>query len=177
MLRSAPLEAGTWKAGGADMTTRTLALFLVLLGLWLALSGHYGPLLLAFGVLSAAFVVAIALRMDVVDREGQPIHLTLSAARYWPWLGVQVVLANLDVARRILHPRLPIQPTVARVSASQRDVLGRVVFANSITLTPGTVSLEVDDDTIEVHALSRDAIEELQGGEMDRRVSEMTGGR
>lgn len=158
------------------MTTRTLALFLVLLGLWLVLSGHYGPLLVTFGVLSAAFVVAIALRMDVVDREGQPVHLTLAAARYWPWLGWQVVLANLDVARRILDPRLPIRPTVARIPASQRDVLGRVVFANSITLTPGTVTLEVDEDAVEVHALSHEAIEDLRGGEMDRRVSEMTGG-
>lgn len=158
-------------------TTRTLALFLGLLGLWLVLSGHFGPLLVTFGVLSALFVVVVALRMDVVDREAQPVQLTLATARYWPWLGGQVVLANLDVARRILDPTLPIQPTVARVPASQRDTLGRVVFANSITLTPGTVTLEVEDDAIEVHALSRAAIEDLQGGEMDRRVSEMTGGR
>ena len=156
---------------------RTLALFLVLFGLWLVLSGHYGPLLLTFGALSAAFVVLIALRMDVVDREAQPIHLTLATVRYWPWLGWQVILANLDLARRILDPKLPIRPTVARIPTSQRDTLGRVVLANSITLTPGTVTLEVDEerDEIEVHALTREAIDDLRGGEMDRRVTEMAG--
>lgn len=156
---------------------RTVALFSVLLGLWLVLSGHYDPLMLTFGVLSAGFVVVIALRMDVVDREGQPVHLTLAVFRYWPWLGWQIVLSNIDVARRILDPRLPIEPTVARLPASQRDALGRVVYANSITLTPGTVAIDVTDDAIEVHALTREAIADLQRGEMDRRVSGMCGER
>ena len=84
--------------------------------------------------------------------------------------------ANVDVARRILTPGRSISPTMLRVRATQRTDLGRVVFANSITLTPGTVSVDVGEDEILVHALSRDGAEELAGGEMDRRVTRMSGG-
>lgn len=144
----------------------------VLFALWLLLSGHFTPLLLGLGLLSTAFVVLIALRMDVVDHEGQPFHLrALATLGYWTWLGREVIKSNLDVTRRILDPRLPIRPTVARVRSTQRTDLGRVIYANSITLTPGTVALNVQDDAIEVHALSREAVQALEEGEMDRRVT------
>jgi multicomponent Na+:H+ antiporter subunit E len=85
------------------------------------------------------------------------------------------VLANLDVARRILTPALPIAPTVIKVKASQKSELGQVIYANSITLTPGTVSLMVEEDGIIVHALSLEAAAELAAGDMDRRVTGMEG--
>lgn len=157
------------------MFARALSLAATLFGLWLLLSGHYTPLLLSFGVLSVVVVVWIAWRMDVVDHEGHPIHLSLKAVSYWPWLLKEIVKANLDVVRRVLSPRLPISPTIASVSASQATEVGRVTFANSITLTPGTVSLEVWEDHVEVHALSREGMEDLQGGEMDRRAKAMEG--
>ena len=108
--------------------------------------------------------------MGIVDAEGLPLDLVPGLLRYAPWLFGTVIQANFDVARRILHPRLPITPTVIRVPAKQRTAPGRVSYANSITLTPGTISLEVSDDEIEVHALSVDAAEDLQSGEMGRRV-------
>ncbi len=94
---------------------------------------------------------------------------------YWRWLAREVVKANLDVARRILSPSLPISPTVFTLKASQRTNLGRVTFANSITLTPGTVSIDLQGDTIEIHALTQEAAKTLQTGEMDRRVTDMEG--
>ena len=112
----------------------------------------------------------LARRMGIVDAEGLPLDLVPGLLRYAPWLFGTVIQANFDVARRILHPRLPITPMVIRVPAEQRTAPGRVSYANSITLTPGTISLEVSDDEIEVHALSVDAAEELQSGEMGRRV-------
>jgi multicomponent Na+:H+ antiporter subunit E len=132
-------------------------------------------LLLGLGALSALLVVTIALRMDVVDREGHPIHLGPGALLYWPWLGWEIVKANLDVARRILDPRLPISPTVIRLKASQKSDLGRVIYANSITLTPGTVSIDIDGERIEVHALTREAAQALRTGDMDRRVTRFEG--
>jgi multicomponent Na+:H+ antiporter subunit E len=83
--------------------------------------------------------------------------------------------SNIDVALRILNPRLPISPTLIRTRASQKHALGKVIYANSITLTPGTVSVEVEDDLILVHALSRKSAGELQEGEMDRRVTAIEG--
>ncbi len=152
-----------------------LSLGAILAGLWLLLSGHYTLFLLTLGAASVVLVLAIALRMDVVDQEGHPVHLTFTAILYWPWLGWQIIKANIDVARCILDPALPISPTVFKVKASQKSEVGKVMYANSITLTPGTISMRLEGDEIEVHALTREAAEELQQGEMDRRVSAVEG--
>jgi len=149
---------------------RALSLFLLLFAFWLLLSGHYDFWFIGLGFISSASAVFLARRMGIVDAEGLPLDLVPGLLRYAPWLFGTVIQANFDVARRILHPRLPITPTVIRVPAEQRTAPGRVSYANSITLTPGTISLEVSDDEIEVHALSVDAAEDLQSGEMGRRV-------
>ncbi|MFQ5936018.1 MAG: Na+/H+ antiporter subunit E [Acidiferrobacterales bacterium] len=154
--------------------SHAISIALVLYGLWLLLSGHYVPLLLGLGVLSVLLVVIIATRMDVGDKEGYPIHLGPRAVVYWPWLAWQIVKANINVARCILHPRMPISPTVIRLKASQKSDLGKVIYANSITLTPGTVSIDVDEKSIEVHALTREAADSLRRGEMDRRVTQFS---
>ena len=148
----------------------------VLFATWLVLSGHYDPLLIGLGLASCAIVVFITHRMDVIDHEGHPVHLTWRAAWYMPWLVGEIAKANWDVARRIMPGGPRISPTMVRVRSTQASDLGRVIFANSITLTPGTVSVEVEEGRILVHALSRDAAEGLAAGEMDRRVSRMTGG-
>lgn len=156
--------------------SHAISIALVLYGLWLLLSGHYVPLLLILGVVSVVFVALIAIRMDIADAEGHPIHLGPKAALwYWPWLVWEIIKANITVTRQILNPRLPISPTVVRVKATQKSALGRVIYANSITLTPGTVSIDIDGPTISVHALTRDAAKELKRGEMDRRVTEFVG--
>ncbi len=154
---------------------RAVNLVLVMYANWLLFSGHYDRLLLSLGFGSTLVAVAIALRMDIVDRETYPVPLNLRALTYWFWLAWEVVKANLDVARRILSPSLPISPNVVLVKASQRTDLGRVTFGNSITLTPGTITIDLEGDTLEVHALTREAAEILQAGEMDRRVTEMEG--
>jgi len=79
------------------------------------------------------------------------------------------------VTRRVLHPKLPISPTLERISVSQRTDLGRVIYANSITLTPGTISIELDEDTVLVHAISAAGMADLKGAEMSRRVCALEG--
>lgn len=148
-------------------------LVIVLAAVWLLWSGHYNPLLLGFGAISLALVIVIALRMGIVDEEGAPIHLPPRLAVYLPWLFVEIVKANVDVALRILRPGPPIRPRVITVRASQRTDLGRAIYANSITLTPGTVTIETDGDEITVHALTREAAEGVLSGEMDRRVARL----
>lgn len=152
-----------------------VSLGLVLSILWLLLSGHYSWELLCLGLGAVFFVVHLAIKMDVVDKEGHPVHFSLiQLCAYWCWLLKEIFIANLDVCRRILHPKLPVSPTIIKVPCSQSDDLGRVIYANSITLTPGTVSLDVDKSGIEVHALSREAADGLKKGEMDRRVARFT---
>ena len=152
---------------------RAINLGLVLYANWLLFSGHYDRLLLSIGFAATLLAVAIALRMEIVDRATYPLPLNLSALMFWVWLAREVVKANVDVARRILTPSLPISPSVILVKASQRTDLGRVTYANSITLTPGTVSVDLQGDTIEVHALTQEAAQTLQEGEMDQRVTAM----
>ena len=139
------------------------------------LSGHTSPLLLSLGLLSVTAVVACVSRLEVLDDEGVPVHLLPGLIRYVPWLIGQVIRSNLDVARRIVSPKLPIHPSVIKVDATHHTEVGRVTYANSITLTPGTISLDVSAETIEVHALTEDAANDLMSGEMARRVQRAEG--
>ncbi|KAA5607681.1 cation transporter [Roseospira marina] len=148
-----------------------LSLFVVLYALWLLLSGHWvDPLLLTLGAVSAALAVFVAWRMEGLDHEGVPVSVTLNALAYWPWLLWQIVLANLAVARCILDPGR-VAPRMAWVPASQCSDLGTVIYANSITLTPGTISVHVERGRILVHALEGGGIDDLEAGEMDRRCA------
>lgn len=143
-----------------------------LFAFWLLLSGHLEPLLVGAGIASTVAVALFVRRMRLLDREGHPVHLAPRALlSYWPWLAKEIVKSAWSVSRLILRPRAAISPTLVRVRASQRTDVGRATFANSITLTPGTISLEVGEDEILVHALTREGAQELAGGDMDRRVT------
>lgn len=150
--------------------THALGLWLAMFVLWLLLSGHYGSLLIGLGVVSCLLIVWLAARLDVIDHEAIPLQISLGWFGYICWLGKEITKANIDVARIILTPRLPISPVMVWVPATQRTDVGKVIYANSITLTPGTVSVAVTDDEILVHAITREAGEGLAKGDMDRRV-------
>ncbi len=145
----------------------------MLAAVWLLLSGHYTPLMLVFGALSCAFVAFLAHRFDLVDHESHPLRVGWRLPVYWLWLLVEIVKANFDVGKRILDPSLPIEPILFEVEASQKTDLGKVIFANSITLTPGTISVDVGEDRILVHALTREGADELLRGTMDAKVTAM----
>lgn len=149
-----------------------ISLGLSLAVLWMMLSGHTTLLLISFGSLSVILVVFLALRMDVVDHEGNPLHLDMKAlAIYWCWLLKEIWISNIYVCRLILNPSMPISPTVIALRSSQSSDLTRVIFANSITLTPGTVAIDVDGDITEVHALTDGAAKSLLEGSMDGKVT------
>lgn len=153
-----------------------VALFLLLLSVWLLNSGHYTVLITSFGVASCLFVVWLSRRMGVVDDESVPIHLLPRLPMYLPWIAKEVVKSNLDTARRILAFGSPdVSPLLLDVPTSQRTDLGRVLYANSITLTPGTVSIRVHGTKITVHAIAEEVAEDLLKGEMDRRVTRFEG--
>ncbi|MCH7880073.1 MAG: Na+/H+ antiporter subunit E [Proteobacteria bacterium] len=151
----------------------TISLSLALAAFWLLNSGHYTPLILSLAVISIAVVLYIVHRMDVVDHESQPLHLTLKLPGYFLWLTKKIILANISVVKHIWLGNETISPTVTIMKASQKTDIGKVIYANSITLTPGTVAVNLVGDQIMVHALLRENIEALQTGEMDRRVSRL----
>ena len=141
----------------------------VLAAFWLVLSGHYTVLLLTVGAASVALVVWISQRMEIVDEE-QPIHLTLSLPRYVVWLVIQMLVAAARVARLVWSPRPALRPVVGRVPAEGMSHLAQTIYANSITLTPGTLSMTVDDDSVEVHSLQPTGLDDLRRGAMLGRV-------
>lgn len=154
-----------------------LRLGALLVILWLLLSGLLEPLYLILGAVSVALALWLAARMAVADREGVPSALGWRAFGYWPWLAKEIALANWDVTRRILSPSLPISPSAFKVKASQRTALGRTIYANSITLTPGTVSMSIDGDEILVHALTEDGRDSVIEGTMDRKAAWFEGNK
>ena len=158
-----------------DTVGHAVSLGVTLFIVWLLLSGYFHALLISLGVVSCLVIVYIALRMDVVDREAHPIHLTLRILGYWAWLLKEIWIAGIDVTKRILSPRLRISPTLVQLKTTQSTELGQVVYANSITLTPGTFTIRIFDDQVLVHALSQEGADSLAEGEMDRRVTAVEG--
>ena len=139
---------------------------------WMINSGYFKPLLLGLGVLSVAVVIVLTWRMK--SRDGESFPLIMPAWRlpgYLLWMMGQIIVANIDVAKRVWLGSSSISPVIFTVRAGQKSEVGKVLYANSITMTPGTATLSVRDDTLEVHALTRSAAEELKNGEMDRRVT------
>jgi multicomponent Na+:H+ antiporter subunit E len=139
--------------------------------LWLLLSGHLEALILAFGALSIAFVVWVSHRMQIIDRESYPFGLVPRlSGYYWPWLLKEIVKSSIDVTRRVFGPASAVRPVVFDTPADLQSDLGRVIYANSITLTPGTVSMDITADAIRVHALHPDIARDLKESGMAARV-------
>ena len=149
----------------------TMSLFLTLSAFWLLNSGHYSVLMLSLGFASIVLILVIAHKMDVVDQESQPIYLSHSIFSYLWWLIKEIIQANITVVKHIWLGKESISPTLTKIKISQQTDMGKVIYANSITLTPGTVAIDLVDDEIIVHALLYKDIKSLEIGEMDRRVT------
>lgn len=130
-------------------------IYALLFVFWLALSAQTSLLLLLLGAVSVCLVIFLSKRMRMI---GSGLH-TWSLYRRLPFYALRLlcslVYANFDVAVRIVHPKLPIDPGFVRLPISPKSDIGRLIHANSITLTPGTITTGIDEETIEVHVLNR----------------------
>ncbi len=153
-----------------------LGLLLALAVFWLTMSGLFKPLILGFGAVSVLVTIYLASRLDVVDRESAPylrLHIFLA---YWVWLVGEIIKANLIVVRACLRVEPDIDPALVKVKTTCRSDLAKTTFANSITLTPGTVTLSVDGDQLLVHSLYESAAGPEDFEEMDRRTARAVDG-
>lgn len=137
---------------------------------WLLLSGHYEPMFYAYGAGSCLFVSILCYRMGVIDEEGLPLHVFFGMITYFPWLMFEIIKSNFHVARVILNYKMPIDPKIIKVTAEQKTDLGKVIYANSITLTPGTISMNLYKNTITVHALTSFTKDGVEDNVMNQRV-------
>ncbi len=158
---------------------RLIVMAAALFAYWLALSGHYDTWLVVSGGVLAAGVTLFSWAKGIVDAEGFPIGLIPRGLLYWPWLAWQIVLSGLRVTRLILSPALPISPTLVKVEAEQKTAVGLVTYGNSITLTPGTITVEATEKgrALWVHAIEREGAEGFADDEMNHWVAWFEKGR
>lgn len=154
---------------------RTIWLALALALTWLAWSGYFKPLLLLLGSISVALTLVLAQRMKLTRREYFTLDLIPPMLPYWAWLLTQIVSANLTVARIILSPSLPISPTMVTIRSPCSGLVGQATLANSITLTPGTLTVDAHEGELRVHCLTFAGAEALREGDMARRTLDSLG--
>ena len=156
----------------------TFWLAITLAVVWFLWSGKVMPFILILGGLSVALTMWMAHRMGVDDEEGAPVELGIAPfTTYLPWLAKEIFESNIEVTKTILSKEMQLKRNMIEVGAGQKTELGRVILANSITLTPGTVSVKMEGDRILVHALSFEGAEEDLSGEMGRRVCRLEGSK
>jgi multicomponent Na+:H+ antiporter subunit E len=151
---------------------RFLALFILLFSFWLLLSTFLDWFHLFFGLLSTALVTLFTYDMVFVNEEGKNNrNKSLRFISYLPWILYQIILANVDVAKRVLDPKLPIEPNMITFESVLKTDLSKTTLANSITLTPGTVTIDIDENTFLVHAIAKEPADDLLEGTMERKVA------
>ncbi len=154
-----------------SITARMLLLLVLLIIGWLLWSGLFKPLLLGLGAFSCLLTVYLARRMGYFDNEVFAWRFGPRLFSYWGWLAKEIARSSYEVARIVLNPRLPISPQVFEIKATALHPVDQTMLANSITLTPGTLALDVHNGVILVHSLTKSGADELLAGEMDRRVA------
>jgi len=150
----------------------TFSYGILLFVFWLLLSGHFDPLMLGFGLASVLLTLFLVKRMNIIDDESYPLHLLSKLPAFFVFLFREIVKANIDVIKRILTPGQSISPQLLEIPLPLKTDLARVMYANSITLTPGTVSVDLTRERVLVHALSKAAADDLSSGEMHKAIPE-----
>mgnify|MGYP001580411483 FL=1 len=152
---------------------RMLILLGLLIATWVLWSGYLSPLLLGLGAFSCVLTVWIVRRMGYFDDEMFAFHYDWRLLGFWAWLGGEVVKSSIEVARIVLRRKIEVEPTVVNIDGSGLGPVDLVVLGNSITLTPGTLTLDVYEGQLRVHALTREGADALKSGEMLRRVADL----
>lgn len=152
-----------------------ILLMTVILGLlWLMWSGIYTPLVLGLGAFSCVVTVFIAHRIGFFEQEVYTLKVLGRLPRYWAWLLVEIVKSSLEVAGVVLGRRLEISPTVVKFRVAPDDAVGQVILGNSITLTPGTLTLDIHEGQITVHCLTREGADALLNSDFNERAAALT---
>lgn len=153
-----------------------VSLSLVLALLWWVLSGYDKIVLLSFGAASVVITMFLVARMRIIDRETAPFLRLGTLIPYYTWLGGEIAKANVGVVKAALKPEIDITPRLVRVPVDAESDLARCVVANSITLTPGTVTVEIEDDAFLVHAIDASFTAPEGFAEMNAKAARATDG-
>ena len=155
-----------------------LILFILLMGAWLLLSGHYTPQAIGFGVVSCALAVYLNKDRPLILRGdersfGVPLGgISIVRLIIYPFrLFFDVVSANFQVAAILLSPKLPIDPAFIKFRTTLKRRIPQTFFGNHITLTPGTITVDIDDDRYLVHTLNPKLAGDVSSGDLANRIA------
>ena len=157
------------------INSKSITLFLLLFGFWLLMSGHYTVLITSLGIVSCLLCVYLTIKGKFLDNETIPIYFFPRLIQYTIWLIKEIFISNITTAKVILSKSE--EPELFSVKATQNTNEGKVTYANSITLTPGTVTTQIKDNVFEVHALTKEFGDDVRGSEMDRMVTWLEKGK
>ena len=154
------------------MPLQMAGLLVILMVSWALWSGIFKPLLLWLGLFSAVLSVWLAHRRGFFSHVF-PLRALLRLPAFWWWLLREVIKSSIDVARIVLTPSLPISPKMIELTTSEPTDVGKVILGNSITLSPGSVTIDVDGARLLVHCLTRESAQALEGMEVQRRTARL----
>ncbi len=150
-----------------------VSLIIVLTIAWLLWSGIYKPIIFGLGVFSVAITAYLAVRMNFFEHTGGLQHMALRLPLYWAWLLKEIIKSSIEVARIVLSPSLPIKPQVVQITSEKDKELPQVILGNSITLSPGTITIDIDGSEILVHCINDATADDLKSGELMKRVDQL----
>ena len=157
------------------INSKSITLFIVLFGFWLLMSGYYTPLILSLGVISCLLCVYLTIKGKFLDNETLPIYFFPRLIQYTLWLIKEILISNIATAKVIIMKSE--EPELFSVKTTQKTNEGKVTYANSITLTPGTVTTQIKNDIFEVHALTKDFGDDVRSSDMDKMVTWLEKGK
>lgn len=159
-----------WTQKGETGLLPVLALGVILSLAWLAWSGFFKPLLLSLGAISVALTVYLAVRTSFFEHARGLFGMSLRLPAYWFWLLVEIIKSSIDVAKIVLSPSLPISPSLVRLHCPREAEMPQTILGNSITLSPGTITIDIDEKEALVHCLSEKGAIDIESGEILRRI-------
>lgn len=160
---------------GRANVLQVLVLAAVLVITWLGLSGFFKPLLLGLGAVSVAITLMFAHRTGFFDHA---FGITRMAARlpgYWLWLLLEIVKSAIQVSRIVLSPKLPMNHRMVKLVLDDTEPMPGVILGNSITLSPGTITIDIDGREVLVHCISEEGAQDMESGELLRRIEKLRG--
>ena len=150
-----------------------LQLTVILFGFWILLSGSFDPNELAIGLVLSTVVAWMANRL-LWTADDAPVLTPRQAGRFIVYVGFlikEIVWANIFVAEKVLDPRLPIDPVIIEHKSALKRPVSETALANSITLTPGTLTVDVDDSVFFVHCLNREFADDIASRKLDHMIA------
>ncbi len=153
-----------------------LGILTVVLALtWLGLSGFFKPLLLTLGAISIGITVVFAVRTKFFKHAMGTTKMASRLPGYWLWLLLEIVKSAIQVARIVLSPKLPMNHRLVKLTLEDEDAMPGVILGNSITLSPGTITVDIDGREVLVHCISEEGAQDMESGELIRRIRDLRG--